>query len=222
MNTKKPGRQGLSDDQIRRAINELHADEQKVTPTNVRELLGTGSFTTISRVIADWQREMVSASGVAVPDPPKCVANLLRQLWNQAWESAHSTFDDERRRFAEGQTGAAKQRQEMLSEISRLEAGAAELSGRCQESERRLSRLHGDLVDRGREVANLKGQLESLRGELSMANQERQHATNQLTAWIERASRAEARIPEHEHSADPDASPQQSRVRNSSNVAIRG
>ena len=206
MSTRKPGRQGLSDDQIRQAINELHADEQKVTPTNVRELLGTGSFTTISRVIADWQREMVSPPGVEVPDPPKCVANLWRQIWNQAWEAAHGTFDDERRRFAEGQTESARQRQEMLSEIGRLESAATELSGRYQECETRLSRLHGDLVDRDRDLANLKGQLESLRGELSMANQERQHATNQLTAWIERASRAEARIPEHDNSADPDAS----------------
>jgi hypothetical protein len=206
MSTRKPGRQGLSDDQIRRAIIELHGNEQQVTPTKVRELLGTGSFTTIIRVIADWQREMVSSPGVEFPDPPKCVASLFAQLWNQAWEAAHSTFDDERRRFADDQTTFAKQRHEMLSEIGRLESGTAELSGRYQESEARLSRLHSELVDRDRAMANLKGQFESLKGELMMANQERQHAANQLTSWIERASRAEAKILEQDHSSDRGAS----------------
>ena len=53
MTTRKPGRQGLSDDQIRQAINEVHGSEQKITPAKVRELLGSGSFTTIGRVIAE-------------------------------------------------------------------------------------------------------------------------------------------------------------------------
>ncbi len=33
-----------------------------------------------------------------------------------------------------------------------------------------------------------------------------QHAANQLTSWIERASRAEAKVLEQNHSSDPDAS----------------
>ena len=196
MNSTKPRRPGLTEDDLRQAIAELVASEQKVTPTKVRELLGTGSFTTISRAIAAWKHEQETTPAVHVPDPPKCVARLLQQLWHQAWISAHASFDDERQRFAAAESAFAKERQEMLNEIGRLETENLELMNRIEECEGRLRQQQDELVDRDRNLANLRGQLESVKCELVMANQERQHAASQLTSWIERASRAETKLRE--------------------------
>jgi len=44
------------------------------------------------------------------------------------------------------------------------------------------------------------------RASIELDNTQSQHAANQLTSWIERAGRAEAKVLEQNHLSDPDSS----------------
>ena len=81
-------RPGVGTEKIIEVIRELEAAGREPTATSVRERLGSGSYTTIAAVLADWRREKASETRAQIPEPPDAVRQLFTQLWAEAWKAA--------------------------------------------------------------------------------------------------------------------------------------
>src|SRR4051812_4502896 len=115
-------RPGVGAERILDTIKELEAQGREATVTAVREQLGSGSFTTIGAVLADWRQGRAQETRPAVPEPPESVRVLFGQLWTEAWNAALRVHEPERQAFARDRQDYERGKGEMLAEIARLEA----------------------------------------------------------------------------------------------------
>lgn len=74
-------RPGIGTEKIIEVIRELEATGREPTATAVREQLGSGSYSTIAAVLADWRREKARDTETPIPEPPDSVRHLLSHLW---------------------------------------------------------------------------------------------------------------------------------------------
>lgn len=102
-------------------IRELEASGREPTATAVRELLGSGSYTTIAAVLADWRREKASKTKAPTLEPPDTVRHLMTHLWAEAWRAALGIHEPERQAFARERQEHERAKAELLAEIARLE-----------------------------------------------------------------------------------------------------
>jgi chromosome segregation ATPase len=192
-------RQGIDVEQILQAIRELENAGAEVTVTAVREKLGTGSFSTISKVLQDWRAQKSKAARPPVPETPEMVSGLFKQLWAEAWRAADALAEAERQAAAKERAEHEQAMGEMRAEISRLEKAFGELQGEhdriagenaTKESERQALRIQ--TAEQQASLALLQGEGKQLRDEIKRANETAQKASESLTSWVERATRAEA------------------------------
>ncbi|MDO8863249.1 DNA-binding protein [Haliea sp. E1-2-M8] len=118
-------------DKIAAAANALAA-EGNDNPTNdqVRERMGGGSLSHISPVMREW-REARKADVAAALEMPaglkKAIETSVGQVWTAASKLASMTVDTVQREAEAAITAATSERDEALSEISRLEVCISEL-----------------------------------------------------------------------------------------------
>ena len=115
-------RQGVTEQQVIEAAEGLAASGQPATVSAVREVLGSGSFTTINAHLAKW-REGSGGKGAAsdVPDMPEGVGRAARAFWGAAWKEAQDGIQGERETLDAARRDLARERQDMTAEILRLE-----------------------------------------------------------------------------------------------------
>jgi transketolase len=114
-------RPGVGVEKITEAIRELEARGKEPTVTAIRERLGSGSYSTIGAVLADWRRERASEARPAVPESPDIVRNMVNQLWAEAWNGVMRVHEPERQAFQRERQEHERTKGEMLAEIARLE-----------------------------------------------------------------------------------------------------
>src|SRR5512135_3807210 len=93
------GRPGIERDKIRKVISELEAEKKGLSVTSIRERLGSGSYSTLSAVLAEWRKERAKAVLPTVPAIPEGVTHLVEHLWAEAWKAADSVHEPERQAF---------------------------------------------------------------------------------------------------------------------------
>ncbi|MBK5929972.1 hypothetical protein CCR82_05380 [Halochromatium salexigens] len=115
-------RPGITEAQVFEAAETLTASGQTVSPSAIRTLLGTGSYTTISTHLATW-RETQSATGTGTdgPEMPEPVERAARMFWGSAWKSAQQSLQSDRDALESARRDMVRERQEMSAEIARLE-----------------------------------------------------------------------------------------------------
>ena len=116
-------RGGITEQQVIDAAEGLAACGQAVTVAAVREALGgTGSYSTINPLLAKW-REGSGGKGAAsdVPDMPEGVGRAARAFWGAAWKEAQTSLQGERETLDAARRDLARERQDMTTEILRLE-----------------------------------------------------------------------------------------------------
>ena len=190
------GRPGIEPDKIRGVIRELESEGKTVSVTSIRERLGSGSYSTIGVVLAEWRKEQAKAVLPAVPAIPEGVTHLARHLWAEAWKAADSVHEPEREKFQRERAEHERLRAEMGQEIARLEA---ELSRLEAERELALDTLTkaGEELERERvERAKAESTAQTLQAELTKLRDESRKTLETVAAWVERATRAEARLEE--------------------------
>lgn len=191
--TSKPSR-GLSEAQIREAIDELVGANQEPTTTKIRNLMGTGSFTTIGAVLTKWRAEQNAAVESQTPAMPEPLHRHFSQVWQAACKLAAELHDSERTGFAAERSSWQTERQELEAEISRLETLAAEQEERLETAhltEQHQSQL---LVDRDKQLGAISLRNESLGLEVERLRAEAAQSIEQIAALSERAARAETRL----------------------------
>jgi len=178
-------RNGVSDSEVREAIEALQAEGGAVTMTGIRDRLGTGSYGTISRILFNWREEQKSVKQALTPDPPDVVSALMRRLWEEAYGAAEKQHDAEREAFAQQQAQFRRTEKELLDAITALENKAQQLESTNSNLSEELART----LD-GLKAANLK--LDSVRDDLTRTVAARDNLREQLDEALKRAASEEA------------------------------
>lgn len=115
-------RQGISEQQVIEAAEQLAQSGQAVTVSAVREVIGSGSFSTINGYLAKWKDSTDKGKAADVPDIPDAVGRSMRHLWGAAWNEAQSGIKAEREGLEAARREMERERRDMAQEIARLEA----------------------------------------------------------------------------------------------------
>jgi Plasmid replication region DNA-binding N-term len=186
-------RPGVGTERILEVIKELEGQGKELTVTAVREQLGTGSFSTIGAVLADWRQSKAKEARPAVPEPPESVRGLFGQLWAEAWTTAMRVHEPERQAFARDRQEFERGKGEMLSEIARLEA---ELEAAKEAAARTIQTLTEERDRFNDEVQCLRVTLATAEGALSearkQADQEQERNRELSERVIAEAGKAQA------------------------------
>lgn len=202
-------RSGVQYEDVQRAIDDLLARGESPSVQKVREVLGTGSFTTISEHLREWRTRREENRDVPPPrGMPAALQELAEALWQKAEESANAALAHYREE-ADGRVEAAEARvaeaRRQAEDASQREAAlAAHLTHTEQRLEERSAALahceaeRDQLDSRVRRLesrrAELEGLLARIRGEMASQAREHQQALGTLEAeQRERLAREEQR-----------------------------
>lgn len=187
------GRAGLSPESILETIHELDSEGADVTVTAVRERLGTGSYTTIGAVLSEWRRQQ-SSGQPGVPEPPATLRPLAQRIWSEAWKAAQAALHAERQSYSQERATLQREKEEMRSEIARLEKEAAKLTEARDRALQAAEEASAGANALQLECSKLRQANEILAGEVDRLRADAQKASDAIAGWIERATRAEARL----------------------------
>jgi hypothetical protein len=148
-------RSGIRYEEVQSAAESLLARGLNPTIQRVRELLGTGSNTTISEHLKSWQQQLAETPKFILPPAiPEAVAAALDAFWKIAVQYAEAAFEEQRIVAAEAvevaeqarDAAIAEQRQaqsvanNLRRELDSTQAAARELADRLLvEQERRAA-----------------------------------------------------------------------------------
>lgn len=191
----------INKEKIREAIRELEAEKKEVTVITVRERLGSGSYSTIKDVLNIWRSEQAEVVQSDVPEMPESLTHLLRRLWAEAWKAADSVHETERQACERKEIEHERLKAEMTHEISRLEEQLAEVDADREALRASLRMIEEELQSKEVERAKAEASVGTLQAELAELRAESRKALDTVAAWVERASRAEARLEELERRA---------------------
>lgn len=89
----------VSEDDVFRIADEIEATGRKASNEAIRDALGRGSYTTISKFLRAWRSTKVSSEGAVEPLPEQVAGRcqlLGQDLWRTALEVATGRFGEER------------------------------------------------------------------------------------------------------------------------------
>lgn len=202
-------RSGVQYEDVQRAIDDLLARGESPSVQKVREVLGTGSFTTISDHLREWRTRREENRDVPPPrGMPAALQELAEALWQKAQEGANQALAHYREE-ADGRVEAAEERvaeaRRQAEDASQREAAlAAHLTATEQRLEERSTALARCEAERDQHAAQahrletrhaeLEGLLERIRGEMASQGQAHQQALkDQEAQQRERLAREEQR-----------------------------
>jgi chromosome segregation ATPase len=185
---------GITEPQIREAIARLQEENDEPTTTKIRNLLGTGSFTTIGTALAKWRSEQEATTKSRIPAVPDSVKTLFQRVWLEAWQSASDAHQSERVGFRAERATWEQLKAEMMAEINRLESNCAEIAETLKHCES-ITQQQAERFNRTeKKLAAAESRIAALSAEISHLREERIRFVEQLSALSERAAAAEARI----------------------------
>lgn len=121
-------RSGIRYEEVQDAAETLLARGLNPTIQRVRELLGTGSNTTISEHLKHWQQQLAEAPKVILPPAiPEAVAAALDAFWKIAVQHAEAAFEEHRIAARQAVTAAEQARDAAIAERQQLQSAADNL-----------------------------------------------------------------------------------------------
>ncbi len=138
-------RSGIRYEEVQAAAETLLGRGLNPTIQRVREVLGTGSNTTISEHLKSWQQQLAEAPKVILPPAiPEAVAAALDAFWKLAVQHAEAAFEQQRTIAAQAVTAAEQIRDAAIAEQQQARNEANDLR-RQIEAAKTVSR---ELADR--------------------------------------------------------------------------
>ncbi|QQS55299.1 MAG: DNA-binding protein [Candidatus Competibacteraceae bacterium] len=122
-------RSGIRYEEVQEAAETLLGRGLNPTIQRVRELLGTGSNTTISEHLKHWQQQLAeSPKAVLPPTVPETVMTALEPFWKIAVRQAEAAFEEQRAAAAQAVTAAEQTRDAAVAGERQAQAIADDLS----------------------------------------------------------------------------------------------
>ena len=168
--TKTP-RRGISEEQIREAIDLLQGEGESPSPAKIRRILGSGSYSTICRVLTAW-REEESAKVARTPEMPASVKRLATRLWNEATSVAAELHNAARVGFETERKEWQAEKNDLITEVDSLENRHTELSESLKEKEALLAQAQERNAALEKEISAAKARAETLDDQLSRIHEQ--------------------------------------------------
>lgn len=165
---------GITYEDVQRAIDTLLQRQESPSVQKVREVLGTGSFTTISAHLREWRARREERKDVP---PARSMPEPLRQLAEHLWEQAQETAND----------GLAHYRQEADSQVAAAREAVAEAMRRAEDAEQRESALSAHLTRLDERLAEQAAELARRQAERDTAlktNEQQQAVVERLESKL--------------------------------------
>ncbi len=121
-------RTGIGFENVRDAAESLLGRGLNPTIQRVREVLGTGSNTTISEHLKTWQQHLAETPKIILPPSvPEAVALALEAFWKIAVQHAETAFEEQRGLAAQTVAAAEQARDAALTECREIQSEIAQL-----------------------------------------------------------------------------------------------
>ncbi|MDG4551274.1 MAG: DNA-binding protein [Candidatus Contendobacter sp.] len=138
-------RSGIRYEEVQAAAETLLGRGLNPTIQRVRELLGTGSNTTISEHLKHWQQHLAQApKAILPPTVPEAVATALDDFWKIAVRHAEAAFEEQRAAAAQAVLEAEKSRDIAIAEQRQAQSSALD----CQRELESTQTAARELADR--------------------------------------------------------------------------
>ncbi|MDG4584937.1 MAG: DNA-binding protein, partial [Candidatus Competibacter sp.] len=122
-------RSGIRYEEVQDAAETLLGRGLNPTIQRVRELLGTGSNTTISEHLKRWQQQLAeSPKAVLPPTVPETVMTALEPFWKIAVQQAEAAFEEQRAAAAQAVAAAEQARDAAVAGERQAQTAADDLS----------------------------------------------------------------------------------------------
>lgn len=126
-------RSGIRYEEVKEVAETLLGRGLNPTIQRVREVLGTGSNTTISEHLKRWQQQMANAPRAVLPPVvPETVTTAMEAFWKIAVQSAEAAFEEQRHRALQAVATAEQARDAALTQAQQAQAEAAEARGQLE------------------------------------------------------------------------------------------
>lgn len=126
-------RSGIRYEDVKDAAETLLSRGLSPTIQRVREVLGTGSNTTISEHLKHWQQRLAETPlAILPPAVPEVVMAALDAFWKTAVQQAETAFDEQRAIARQTVTAAEAIRDQAIAEARQAHAEAAEVRHECE------------------------------------------------------------------------------------------
>lgn len=159
----------LTQDSVDEVADQLKAQGKKPSPNAVRDILSTGSFSTIKQMLDVWVEKQEQDEKIPVPDMPEFAHRLLEKLHRELYLQNHRALEGERQVLEATRHEFEVERKEMFGEIGALEAKSSELekslmatkselttaSSKLDETESKLDKIIKESNDQKIEIATL-------------------------------------------------------------------
>ncbi|APE32224.1 hypothetical protein BOX17_15435 [Halomonas aestuarii] len=200
-------RSGVRYEDVQRAVDALLEKGEAPSVHKVREVLGTGSFTTISDHLREWRTRREENRD---QPPPRGMPEGLQELAEALWEKAQGSAHEALAHYRQEADGRVEEAREEAGEASRRAEDAEQresaLSAHLARTEQRLQEQSGELARREAErdaLAEREAKLASRqsRFEAQLASLQEEHerqAREQQQALAEQASRHQERLAREE------------------------
>jgi len=126
------GRPGVTREQVFDIADAIAREGQTPTVVAVRTRLGGGSPNNITRWLSEWKELHEAEKPEALPPLPDAVESAMRQVWGAAWKGSQEQLEAEREALGTARKDIEKERNEMLSEIERLDGDLEEARAQIQ------------------------------------------------------------------------------------------
>ncbi|EAM8210919.1 hypothetical protein FHE25_20165 [Salmonella enterica] len=166
----------ITTEQIMKAANELDQEGQNPTLARVRKKLGGGSFTTISEVMIEWRAQKTRSAPTHEPAPQAVTDRLAAfgdDIWTLALEIADAGFTSERealeksrRETEDARLEATALADQLTTELAQARAHILTLEEKQEAAGKETMAVVTERDEALREIAGLREQLASVRGEL--------------------------------------------------------
>ena len=167
-------RSGVRYEDVQRAIDTLLKRGEAPSVHKVREVLGTGSFTTISEHLREWRTQRDENRD---QPPPGSMPEALQELAEALWEKAQASANE----------SLAHYRAEAESRVESAQAEAAEARRQAEDAEQRESALAAHL-------AHTEQRLSEQSGELARRESERDALAERETRLTKRQAHLESQL----------------------------
>lgn len=181
----------ITTEQIHATADQLASEGIKPTQTNVRERLGSGSFTTIAEALRSWRAEQETVAELQAVVIPQDISDRTQVLVAQVWETAQFLANDrlskEREALAHKEALLVVDNDEMQrivamleNEQSALTAKLDELTANNADQLKQINELNKSSIQQGNELQKLNDKLLSERDKSAGLQDDLQQAQGKL------------------------------------------
>jgi len=168
-------------DRVHEAADTLLASGQRPTQQAVRDLIGTGSITTINLALNDWWMNLAKrinrqSDHPALPEP---VITAASKLWDQALAYSHASLEEERQKLNAALEQSKLEQGSQLSETQATLAFVQDQNNKLLEANQLVNEQKNSLLNRINELESSLIKLNGQNADLIRQNKQQDILINQ-------------------------------------------